>query len=581
MSSNALFKGALVSLAVSVLSTIFCFGASAETERINDFVTSAKVQQDSSVLVTEWISYDFEDSERYGFYRNIPLTLTRGGGTYTVDFTFVGATETDDNDVMHAIPSKVTRHDDGVTVYVGSPKKRLSGRHVYKLEYILRHGVNFFDGAPEFFWNVTGAEFPVPVDNVSLRLYPPRGTKPSEVKKKAYIGSPAVTEGVGMSVEDSYVKFTAGPLAPGDEFVVIGGLPAGSVQPPTPFTELVFWTSDWLAAIVLPLLTAFSVWVVWWRYGRDAANPEAIPNEWNPPTEISPAEVGTIYDEHCDAQDIIATLIDLAARGHLKIKEMEKQSSSATGVNDYLLVKTAPPSDDMPLRAYESNFLNGLFGLPAETLDQVRLSELKNKFYDKLPSIREQIYEALSQEGYFQENPETVRNHFAGLALFFCFVGLFLILASSTNFLLAPFGAGMVASAAIIGACAVVMPARTEKGVNALRQSLGFARFINSAESRRIALLAQEDPAIFGRLLPYTMVLGVADKWAEDFHGVLKQAPAWYEPANGSESQSGQFSPARFVVALGTGMRAMEAALMSEPASVGATLEIDKDQSPN
>ena len=54
------------------------------------------------------------------------------------------------------------------------------------------------------------------------------------------------------------------------------------------------------------------------------------------------------------------------------------------------------------------------------------------------------------------------------------------------------------------------MSARTRKGVQAKLKSLGFKRFVTMAEKDSIAKLAADDPTIFGRLLPYALVLGAA-----------------------------------------------------------------------
>ena len=43
----------------------------------------------------------------------------------------------------------------------------------------------------------------------------------------------------------------------------------------------------------------------------------------NRPTDLTPAEVGTLIDEQVDLRDISATIIDLAVRGYLKIEELE------------------------------------------------------------------------------------------------------------------------------------------------------------------------------------------------------------------------------------------------------------------
>jgi hypothetical protein len=518
------------------------------------------VQRDSTVSVSESIFYDFEDARRYGFSRNVPTSFQRSGGVENVDFRLVSVTEGDDD---RPVKTKVIKHDDAAILTIGDPRTPLSGRHVFKINYTLRNAVSFEEGVPSLTFEATGGEWPVPIERAKVMLFPPEGVSPTKLARDGYVDEPGNKEKVEMRIDNSYAEFVAGPLEPGAQFVVEAGFPKGTVNPLSVFQELLYWLNDWWPAILVPVWTGIAVWVIWWHYGRDAANPEEIRAAWDPPTELSPAEVGTLYDERCDMQDIIATLIDLAARGHLKIKEVPKKSTMGLGNYDYLFIKTKAPADDAPLRNYEKNFLSGLFAAD----DEVLLSSLKDNFFDKIASIRDDIYDALTQEGYFLKNPETVRKQYGSLAIFFCLAGMVLILASSTDAALAPFGIGVVASAAIVGTFAFAMPARTQKGVVALRRSLGFASFVDNAEARRIQVLVSADPEIFGRLLPYTMVLGAADKWAEDFLGVLHEPPAWYVPT-GYGDEGYEFSSTQFVADLGSGMRTMEATMISEPEGI-------------
>ena len=81
-------------------------------------------------------------------------------------------------------------------------------------------------------------------------------------------------------------------------------------------------------------------------------------------------------------------------------------------------------------------------------------------------------------------------------------------------------------------------------------------------EKERIARMAQEDPTIFGRLLPYAMVLGVADQWAHAFEGLMTQPPDWYTSSDGVN-----FSTIWFVHDLGSGMHSMGQTFVSRPES--------------
>jgi hypothetical protein len=556
---SQLARFAMVLLLVSISGIVFC--PTARSEVVRYFDSTVVVQKDSTVQVTEMISYDFDNATRRGFSRNIPTTFQRSGGTYSVDFRFLGATEGGDD---RPVKARVVKHDDAAIVTIGEPHVPFTGKRVFKIKYALRNGFNYFEGTPELFFDATGGEWPVTIERARVLLYPPAGVSPSQIARSAYVNEPSGKDLVDIRLQNSFAEFTAAPVNPGEDFVVIADFPKGSVSPPSPFRQMLLWLNDWWPALLVPAFTGASLLALWWHFGRDAANPEEIVVAWDPPTELSPAEVGTLYDERCDMQDIIATLIDLAARGHLRIREVSKKNAMGFGNFDYLFIKTEAPAEDAPLRKYERDFLSAVFG----TLDQVFLSDLKNSFASRIPAIRDEIYDTLAQEGYFLQNPESVRKQYRTMAVFFSLLGMILILASSTNDVLAPFGIGVFVSAAMIGTFAFAMPARTQKGIVALRRSLGFAIFLNSIQKRQVETLVTSDPTVFGRLLPYTMVLGAADKWAEDFLNVLHEPPDWFEP-NNSNSADYKFSPTQFVADLGAGMRTMELTMVSEPYGAG------------
>src|SRR4029453_8859804 len=261
--------------------------------------------------------------------------------------------------------------------------------------------------------------------------------------------------------------------------------------------------------------------------------------------DLTPAEVGTLIDEQCHTQDIVSTLIDLAARGYLKITEKKTDQFLFFSKMDFEFSKLKDASPDDGLRGYEQLFLDALFPAPRDTR---LLSDLKYDFAQNyLSDIRDQIYDSLVSRGYFKQNPETVRH------MYYAVAGLVILAGIMALILATPWGVGLLLSGFVIAMCAHAMPARTAKGSQALRESLGFRRFVDLAEKDRIAVLAKDDPTIFGRLLPYAVVLGVADQWAEKFKDLLAAPPTWYEPY-GYGTPDYTFYPRGFVHELGGAM---------------------------
>ena len=225
---------------------------------------------------------------------------------------------------------------------------------------------------------------------------------------------------------------------------------------------------------------------------------------------------------------------------------------------DYTFIKRADAPPIAGLQSFERTFYNGVFGVS----DRATLSSLKNNFYQHLPTIKEQIYGSLMEKMLFTSNPESTRTSYVG-------AGIVLIVLGVVGFFmgLAAWGIGLLVVGVLCAASAGAMPAKTATGSKYLRQCLGFKRYVELAEKERIKVLADKDPTIFGRLLPYAMVLGVADQWANAFKDLITEPPDWYV----GHGYGNSFVPYMFVNDLGSGMNSMGQTFSSQPQSTAGS----------
>ena len=178
--------------------------------------------------------------------------------------------------------------------------------------------------------------------------------------------------------------------------------------------------------------------------------------------------VGTLVDERADLQDVIATLLDLAKRGVLEIEEEQHAGFLGIGSNSDFTYRRKP--NNVQLRAYEELFLKEFFGRK----DEVKLSDLKNKFYSTLPTLRSALYKEVVAEGLFSQSPDNVRSQFGclgGLVLGVGLLGAFFLSALLTQLsnyaICLPIGIGIIGIGIII--LARFMPRRTAKGRGSVR----------------------------------------------------------------------------------------------------------------
>jgi uncharacterized membrane protein len=300
----------------------------------------------------------------------------------------------------------------------------------------------------------------------------------------------------------------------------------------------------------LPVL-ALAVLVGLWRsQGRDPAGAAALPVRYEPPEGLSPAEVGAVLDESVDLVDVSATLLDLAVRGYLRIEEVEGAGFLFLRDRDWRLVKLR---DAAELRPHESLLFERLFAGG----EQLLVSSLRNRFYAHLPALREAIYAAVSrEERFFPTSPERVRRSYAAVGVAALVGGMLALWANAPP----PAAVSIALTGGLVLLFSRVMPRRTARGRAIYEQILGFREFVMRVDKDRLERMGGRSTDRFERVLPYALVLGAADTWAEAFDGLYREPPRWYV----SRTQ-GPFHPRVFVNELGQTLGSIGSALASAP----------------
>ncbi|MBD3280039.1 DUF2207 domain-containing protein [Candidatus Dojkabacteria bacterium] len=276
------------------------------------------------------------------------------------------------------------------------------------------------------------------------------------------------------------------------------------------------------------------VFVRWQRKGRDIGGKGTIVPWFKPPEDISPYLLGSIKDEKVDMVDITSTLIDAAHKGYVKIKEISKNKYEFSKLKNFV-----------ELGNVEQMILGDIF----DSSDTVTTSSLKNRFYMKIPNIKRAIYDEMVQKGYFDHNPNNVRNAYLGLGIFLGVVGIGLTVLSAAVFGPMLFEYDIVPpltptlALGVLGISLAVagpfMPAKTSKGTLIYEKAKGFRMFLHTAERYRLAkegtkYLKYLTPENFEKYLSYAIVFGVEDSWAKAFKGIYDGKPDWYESSSPS-----------------------------------------------
>jgi len=567
-------------------------------ERILRYLSDVQVQQDSSLQVTETIDVRAErDQINHGIYRDFPTRYRgRNGSQVRVGFTFEGATLDG-----QPVPAKAEAHGNGVRVKVGDPETFVDvGEHRYVLRYSTTRQIGRFKDYDELYWNATGNGWIFPIDVAEARIRLPSAAKFGQ--RALYTGAQGSTGSSAEVIEEKpgdILFRTTGPLGPYEGLTVAVAFPKGVVAEPSSQSRFLDWLADngppAVGGLVLLGLIGF-YYFAWQRVGRDPRAGTVVPL-FSPPDELSPAAVRYVTKMGSDNRAFAAALVDMGVKGHVRLVEEEGGwfSSDKTRIERL--------NSDKPLTADEQLALSKL----VEAGGSIVMEQKNHKEFSSAKKALDEVLKEKYEGKLFNKNWGWA---IAGLLLFI--VALWLVAASivaaaglDIRLALVSLGAAMTAAlliawvqtatsvgkclatgmAVLFGALAVgtgapilfqalatawflpfipallALPlvisaffwidAPTKEGRGVLDRIAGFKQYLSITERERLDRMnpPEDTPEIFERFLPYAIALGVENRWADRFAGVLaaaaaqgQQGFAWYSGSHSPWDNPGRFA---------------------------------------
>lgn len=491
--------------------------AAARSWRIADFNDTITIAADGSTAVHERLTLVFI-GEWHGIHRTIPVEYPGPRGTnYTLLLDVTGVT--DGNGGKLKYESSISNGYRDLKILIPNA---VDTTRTVEIDYTLRNAVRYFEDHDEFYWNVTGNDWPVPIDHVSALVQLP-GAAAGALRAQAFTGVYGSTgHEATAEVKGSDVSFeTTNPLPMRGGLTIDIFIPKGILKEPSAFTKAM-WFLGSNPVVFMPFLSFGVMFVFWWYKGRDPDPGLSVAPMYEPPPDISPAEAGTLIDDKVDPRDITCTLVDLAVHGYIKIEEVEDKGLIFHH-KDYIFHLLKPREQWIGLAPHERVMLENVFAGGSQT----RLSSLKNRFYTALPVIRRDIMSALRSKGMYLLDPESANAYSIGAAVLIIapfaiaqFTGYKDVFSS-----ISPLVVSGIISAIIWWLFAREMKARTVKGGRTRVAVLGFQEFMNRVDADR---LKRMPPDTFEKYLPYAMALGVEHIWAQKFAGIIQNPPTWY-----------------------------------------------------
>ena len=518
-------------VAAFVILVVLAVPAPARSWRITDYRATIGVSSDGSAVVSERIELAFE-GEYHGIHRTIPIQYPGPNGTNcTLFLDLKSITDGAGNPLKYETSTRGDFRD--FKIYIPDA---VDAARTVQIDYAIANGTRFFPDHDEFYWNVTGNDWPVTIGHASAFVNFPAAAAGS-LRAQAFTGTYGSAEhSATAEVSGSGVEFeTTEPLSMRGGLTVDVYLPKGILHEPGPLAlAWRFLRSN--VIVLLPFWTLAVMGGLWWWKGRDPDPGVSVAPLYEPPAGMTPAEVGTLIDDSFDPRDISSTLVDLAVKGFLTIEETQKKGLIFTS-SDYTFRLIQPREQWKNITAHELLMLENVFSAG----DLIELSYLKNRFYTAIPAMRGVVVEALKSSGMYTVDPQS--------AVFYSIGGIVL---AAAPFALAYFAGSkqILNSPVLLGICGIIalgiallfgrqMSCKSTKGARTRVAILGFQEFMNRVDADR---LKRMPPDTFEKYLPFAMALGVEHHWAKAFEGLLTQPPNWYISPN----PMGNFSPMYF-----------------------------------
>ena len=507
---------------------------------IQNYVSDFTLNKDASLDVKEDLTVDCGDLYgKHGIFRIIPTKVSRPQGQYPyTKITLNSITDFNGNNYQYQTINN--RRDNTLTWQIGDPNQTISGINNYRILYHVVNAVEYGDNQDRLFWNLNGNFWQLQIAQFTSTVHFPDGINKNNTTLSVFSGSFGATDNqlaTSSWKDDSTLTVTSKSSLNLGEGITISALyPKNVITPFKPTWLDLYGKYLWYLLLIPAIAFAYSTWD---KHGRDPKIVSPVIVEYEPPLKLPPLELGMLDSfGTLNNQYVTATIIDLAVKKYLKIKETEKTGFFGGKDWEITLIK----DDYSNLKDYEIAVLEGVFDGSASNGDSVSVSDMKNKFYTHLTEISNKANDSLTEKQLIDPAGNLYRIIYWAIAILF--VGLTI---GYVNYLGFDIYGGIILAliAAIFGIFGFFMTRRTQAGAEADLKLKGFKMYLEHAEKYRMPFYEKEN--IFEQYLPYAIAFGFTKQWINALYSMYTDRsvsffPIWYVWAVGSTPNFDSFS---------------------------------------
>src|SRR3989339_1124709 len=208
-------------------------GPALAQEAIDDFSVTINVNADTSLDISESITYDFGTGQKSGFSRDIPFKYKTRGKSYNLKLTDFSVT----NRAGEAFAFVIKEKDGYKNITIGDRAGYVTGEITYIISYRAKGAIKRGSDQDELYWDVTGSKWAVPIRQSRASIVFPASSKEEFTRAECSAG-PAGGGGKCVSYRYQYsgqgqvsgLVFTDDYLEPGSGLTVAAGFSKGVIK---------------------------------------------------------------------------------------------------------------------------------------------------------------------------------------------------------------------------------------------------------------------------------------------------------------------------------------------------------------
>ena len=540
--------GILIAGSLLVGSGQAAFAAQTDNFTITKFDAEYSLGRDRenrSTLAATWrITANFPPNQNHGI---APIFVKNYDG-HPTSFSIKSVTDEQGTSLKHSW--------NGNELRIGDKDTYVRGEKTYIIKFTQRDVTKYYKdtGRDEFYWDVIGSEWRVPMENVRVSMKLDRSLQAAQRGELfCYVGRYGSTKRCDVSGDKGETVTNVSRLNRREGITMAVGFNSGTFaeyQESLAERLIKIWAMVQMPASILAVIL-----MIWcgWRYRRLFGRKnelKPIPPEYLPPNQASVLASAYILKKY-DALMVkgsakVAQMLDLAVRHYIKLYEVKKASFLRSAQYEIEIVK-----DLKELRPEESEVVRDMFGSSMPSPGQrLNLKKLQNSVSyaartrddDKnLKNLVRVKYGLCEQKSV---NKRIVQKWAMGVGV----IGVLL---------LSPL---LLAVAAILFALSFGW-SLTDEGLALRRYLAGLKMYIGAAEVERLQMLQSPEGAekvkvdatdekqlvkLYERVLPYAVLFGQEKEWSAQlgkYYEQVGEQPDWY-------SGQGAFNAAAFAAGM-------------------------------